>query len=93
MAGGSDDAAKPSVFNGTRGALEASIVAITAPSEWYWASNVLYVYSTSNPATAFTNPGIEASVRNECFEISQNYATVAGIHTTKSTTPRMAASS
>jgi hypothetical protein len=28
---------------------------VTALLPWYWASNVLYVYSTTNPATAFSN--------------------------------------
>ena len=50
-------------FNGVRGTPVASVAAINAASKWYWASNILYVYSTSNPATAFTNPGIEASQR------------------------------
>ncbi len=76
-------------FNGKRGTLKASIVAITDPSQWYWASNVLYVYSTSNPATAFTNPGIEASVRNEAIDVSQNYVTISGIHATKSNSATM----
>ena len=42
----------------TQGVPVVSTAAITAPGDWYWNSGVLYVYSTSNPATAFTSPGI-----------------------------------
>jgi hypothetical protein len=48
-------------FNSVRGTPVGSIGAIVSPNQWYWAANVLYVYSTSNPASAFTNPGVEAS--------------------------------
>jgi hypothetical protein len=72
-------------FNGTRGTLETSIGSITAPNEWYWASNVLYVYSTSNPATAFTGPGIEASQRNYAiYGSSTTYVTISGLELDKS---------
>src|ERR1035441_848957 len=72
-------------FNSTRGTPETSIGGITAPNEWYWASNVLYAYSTSNPATAFTSPGIEASQRNYEFVVTgTNYITVSGLTVTKS---------
>jgi hypothetical protein len=31
--------------------------------EWCWTGNKLYLYSTSDPDTQFTSPGVEASVR------------------------------
>ena len=61
-------APKQVFFNGVRGTPVASAAAIVAASEWYWASNVLYVYSTSNPNIAFTSPGIEASQFNYNIE-------------------------
>lgn len=54
-------------FNGTFGTIETSIGTVTAPNKWWWSSNVLYVYSTSNPATAFTRPGVEASTLNNAL--------------------------
>ena len=67
-------------FNGTKGTAVGSISAVTAVNYWYWASNVLYVYSTSNPATAFTSPGIEASSRDDgIYADNDPYLTVQGI--------------
>jgi parallel beta-helix repeat protein len=68
-------------FNGVRGTPVASVAAINGASKWYWASNILYVYSTSAPATAFTNPGIEASQRQ--YNISGNgksYVTIQNLN-------------
>jgi hypothetical protein len=62
-------------FDGTRGTLETSISNLTAPNEWYWASNVLYVYMSGDPSGH-----IEASQRNTAITISsKNYITVDGI--------------
>jgi hypothetical protein len=48
-------------FNLTQGTQVGSAGAITAANQWYWANNVLYVYSTSDPGTAFTNFGVAAA--------------------------------
>ena len=48
-------------FNGVAGTQVASVAGITAAKQWYWSGGVLYVYSTSNPATAFTSPGLVAT--------------------------------
>jgi parallel beta-helix repeat protein len=67
-------------FNGTLGTPVASIRAITSPNAWFWSSNVLYAYSTSNPSTAFTNPGIEASIRTSAIYMSgKSYVVINGI--------------
>jgi hypothetical protein len=66
-------------FNAVIGTLETSIATITAANEWWWSSNVLYVYSTSNPGTAFTNPGIEASQRQYAIYSNQNYVTFSSL--------------
>lgn len=52
------------LFNGTPGTKVASEVALASSNQWYWASNVLYVYSTTDPDTAYTNPGIEVGARD-----------------------------
>ncbi len=47
-------------FDGIEGDEQASAVACDAAYNWYWASNVLYVYSTSDADTAFSK--IEAFI-------------------------------
>jgi hypothetical protein len=45
-------------------------------------SNGLYVYSTSNPATALTSPGVEASARTFGFQATgKSYISVQNIET------------
>lgn len=38
--------------------------------DWYWASNVLYVYSATDPDSAYTSPGVEAGNRSYCIYAS-----------------------
>jgi len=45
-------------FDDAVGTKQSSIAACDAEFDWYWASNVLYVYSTTDPDTAYTDPGI-----------------------------------
>jgi len=63
-------------FDGTLGTEVASQGAVTSANKWYWNSNVLYIYSTSDPDTAYTNPGIEAPTNNYCvFADDRDYIT------------------
>lgn len=41
-------------FDGTEGDEQTSIAACTAARYWFWESNILYVYSTSDPDSAYT---------------------------------------
>ena len=41
-------------FDGTEGTEKTSVAACTSARDWYWASDVLYAYSTSDPDTAYT---------------------------------------
>ncbi|RPJ39533.1 MAG: right-handed parallel beta-helix repeat-containing protein, partial [Planctomycetaceae bacterium] len=50
-------------FNGVRGTKKGGTSSLTAARDWYWSSGALYVYSASNPDSAYTGGGIEASVR------------------------------
>ena len=73
-------------FDGVRGQLKASIVACTSARDWYWATNVLYVYSASDPDTAYTSPGIEAGARDFGVRIgatARDYVTVQDLNTKK----------
>ena len=64
-------------FNGTWGQPVTSVGAITQANNWYWTANTLSAYSTSNPTTAFTSPGIEAGARDNNVVISgKNYITI-----------------
>jgi hypothetical protein len=82
------DTTKPNVvwFNGTAGTQMSSAAAIVAPYDWYWASNVLYVWAPGNvsPATTYINPGVEAATRTSAVSISLGYITLSGLHLVKS---------
>lgn len=59
-------------FDGTEGTEESSAAGCDAEYEWYWASNVLYVYSTADPTTIYTSSGVEAIIPE--FEFTKAYA-------------------
>lgn len=46
------------IVNGSVGTKQASTGALASQGDWYWASNVLYVYSTSSPTS------VEVSIRD-----------------------------
>jgi hypothetical protein len=67
-------------FNGVPGSAVGSVGATVSSGQWFWGSNVLSVYSNSNPSTAFVSPGVEVSVRaNEINLNGQNYLTFTGL--------------
>ena len=48
--------------------------------DWYWASNVLYLYATGDPYTEYTTPGVEAGQRDYCvFDESNTFFTLDGL--------------
>lgn len=67
------------LFNGVQGTIEPSIAALTGPLEWYSAASILYVYSTSNPATAYTAPGVEAAQDVNSLASTASYLTFNGL--------------
>jgi hypothetical protein len=68
------------IFNGTLGTL-VNYSDINESNEWNWSNNILYVYSTSDPDTAYTNPGIEAGQRNNTvFSSGKQYITLNEFH-------------
>jgi parallel beta-helix repeat protein len=67
-------------INGTPSLSAGSLTSVTTPGSWYWGSNVLYVYSTSDPSTAYTSPGVEAAFRLNGIDLNaKNYLTVQGL--------------
>ena len=48
-------------FNGVRGTKQNSLSHINSEYDWFWENEILYVYSTSDPDSKYTDPGIEVS--------------------------------
>lgn len=57
-------------FAGARGTPVSSVSAVIAPGHWYWDGSNLYIYSTSDPRTAYTSPGVEFTKRANAFQAS-----------------------
>ncbi len=70
-------------LNGTKGTEQTAKASVDAANEWFWQADVLYVYSTTDPDTAFTNPGIEAVLRHGIDINGKDYVTVNNIMTDK----------
>lgn len=63
-------------FNGTRGTV-VNYSGVNGTNKWNWSNNVLYVYSTSDPDTAYT---MEASQRTYGILLdTNNYITISNI--------------
>ncbi|GAI84786.1 unnamed protein product, partial [marine sediment metagenome] len=41
-------------FDGTAGNKQTALEDVDSDKDWYWDSNVLYIYSTSDPDTAYS---------------------------------------
>jgi hypothetical protein len=56
-------------FDGTRGTEKGSVALLVGVREWFYDATAdrLYVWSTSDPDSAFTAPGIEYGVRNSAI--------------------------
>jgi len=73
-------------FDGTVGTKRTSLATVTAAGDWYWAGGVLYIYSTSDPDTAFTNPGVEVTTATAAINTNaKSYVTIDGIDLQKAT--------
>jgi len=71
-------------YDGAIGTKQASSGACDAEGDWYWASNVLYLYcAAGNPATEYTSPGVEASDPTYAMYVSHQYITTEGIKFSK----------
>jgi hypothetical protein len=59
-------------FNGTRGTERTSVAALVGANEWFFdgAASRLYVWSTTDPTSAFTAPGVEYATRD--YAINNN---------------------
>jgi len=52
------------------GVYQANTASLNTEFEWTWSSNYIYIYSTSDPATAYT--GIEVPQRRFCVSTNDN---------------------
>lgn len=65
------------LFDSVVGTNKTSAAACSEARNWYWSSNKLYIYCTTDPDTVYTNPGIEASIRNNCVALNgKSYVTI-----------------
>ena len=64
----------------TWGDEKGSIGACVEEFDWYWSSNVLYVYAASDPDARYTSPGVEAVVRTyTIYGLDKGYLTFQDI--------------
>jgi hypothetical protein len=57
-------------FDGQRGQKVDSIGAVSQETQWFTEETTVYVYSSSNPASRYTNPGVEVAQRMTCINDS-----------------------
>jgi hypothetical protein len=68
-------------INGIQGTPVASLVALTAPGEWYYAGGTLSIYATTDPNTSIIEVGTS---RIPISLYAQNYVTLTGLSVGKS---------
>jgi len=66
-------------FDGTKGTND---VTPDTDYDWYYDSNTLYIYSTYDPDTAYTDPGIETAKRDGFRLDNKDYITIQNLHMT-----------
>jgi parallel beta-helix repeat protein len=67
-------------FNGALGTPKSSIAALMGAGEWYWSSDVLYVWCSMNPGSYYTNPGVEVGSRALVVNLSsRSYITLQNL--------------
>jgi len=66
------------IFDNTWGGRPvANKAAVNSANEWFWADNVLSVYSTSDPDDAYVAPGMQVGKRDRAFSSTwKDYITV-----------------
>jgi len=65
-------------FDGVRGNKQTALVDVDSANDWFWATNVLYVYYEEDPDGAVD---IEASVYTQCIVMdTKDYITIQDLH-------------
>jgi hypothetical protein len=69
----------------TFGDRQADLISCVNEYDWFWESNVLYVFAASDPDTRYTSPGVEVDNTWTCFNLNnKDYIDVDGLTITKS---------
>jgi hypothetical protein len=66
-------------FDGRFGDRKNGVVGLVDEYDWFWSSNVLYVYSPGDPAARYAGRGVEAGARTRCIRVAGDYVTVEGL--------------
>ena len=73
-------------MDGTYGDRQVDLISCVNEYDWFWESNVLYVFAASDPDTRYTSPGVETDIRSRCINTeAKEYLTFDGITCSKST--------
>lgn len=66
-------------IDGTFGTRQPDLATVRAGDEydWFWGSNTLYLNAPGDPDTEYTT--VEASYRQVCMDVQQDYTTVDGL--------------
>ncbi len=66
--------AKVVSMDGTKGSVAADVDSLSSEYDWYHdtGANRLYIYSTSDPDTAYTGDGVEAGQRDRALQVGSN---------------------
>lgn len=65
-------------FNTTNGSEVGSIGEVNSANEWFYSSGTMYAYSTSDPDTAYTSPGINVTDNFDALAIGNPSNSAAG---------------
>lgn len=71
------------LFEGVRGQKKTSVSTLSSERDWFWDSNTLYVYATSNPDTLYISYGVEAMARNHgIYAFGKSHITIQDLNIT-----------
>jgi parallel beta-helix repeat protein len=58
------------LFDSAQGNPRAALNELAKPTDWYWESGTLYVFSAGNPSGAFRRQGVEAGARPTAIKLT-----------------------
>jgi len=71
-------------MDGTFGDRQEDLISCVNEYDWFWGSNVLYVFAASDPDTRYTTPGVEATQRDRGINtVDKDYIDIDGLTITK----------
>ena len=71
------------IFDGAKGSHKSSLTELAALGDWFWQSNLLYVFSSGNPASRYSQSGVESGSRPSGINLTGiSYVTIRNITVT-----------